>query len=84
MESNLPPDVAAKVAKAREYQSIAVAIHEAIQADGLTIENLSVAFSGGLAILSGIASRQTDSERAGQIASLNPDVQQVNNEIIVR
>ena len=79
----VPPDseLAAKIIQAVSYQRIAAQLHQTIEAAGLAIADLSVAFADGTVALSGIAKQSDERERAAEIVQQHPAVHTINNGI---
>jgi ketosteroid isomerase-like protein len=66
----------------RKHQDIAAALHEAIER-GVEIQDLSVAVSGDLAILTGVARTRADRERAASVVRDHAAIREVHNGIVV-
>lgn len=76
-------DMGAIIASAQAAQAVASAVHAAIEAELGAIPTLSVAFSGGTAVLSGRVASREHAQRAEQIARGHASVEDVINNLTV-
>jgi len=72
---------AAKSAQSQENYRTAVRLARSVEDAGVFIEDLSVAFSGGFAALSGVSLDGGDIARAGAVVGADPAVTRVSNGI---
>jgi len=82
--NELPPDIRAQVEKAQAMLIGATTVSDAIKAKGIAIDELSVAKSGDLVVLSGSAKNRADRDGAEAVAKKVPGVARVQNGIVVR
>lgn len=71
-----------KIDRSQEYYKVAVEIKQQIESQGAKIQSLSVAYSNGIAALSGIAIHSADRDLAADIAARHEGVGKVSNGIM--
>lgn len=79
----ITPEVAAMIRRARADQREAARLREAIVGAGLEIEDLAVAFSGGVVALSGRARDAATRDGAADVVQRQEGVRQVSNRIAI-
>lgn len=79
----IPPDVADMIRRARAEQRAAAVLKEAIVAAGMDIQDLVVAYSGGVVALTGKAANVAQRDGAADVVRRQEGVRQVSNGIVV-
>jgi hypothetical protein len=83
LEAKLPPHLVEGVLLAEESAAMAENVKRAIEADGVQIEGLKVAYVLGVVGLEGKAASEGDSARAAEVARVFPRVTVVRNHLTV-
>ena len=76
-------DQEAKIALSKKNYETAAAISDSIKRAGIKIDDLSVAFAGDTAYLSGITTSEAEIEAAAALARKQPGVENVGSGILV-
>lgn len=73
----------AKIALSKKNYETAVAVSNAIKSAGIEVDDLTVAFAGGTAYLSGLTTDEAEIEKAVAVARKQPGVENAGSSILV-
>ena len=73
----------AKILLSQQNYKTAVAVSSAIKSAGIKVDDLTVAFAGGTAYLSGLTTHEAEIEKAVAVARKQPGVENAGSSILV-